>query len=75
LHETLLHELCHAAAWLLDGAHKPPHGNLVELLAFLYFSTYYYSSWRYESHYYYFSINSGAVFRKWADKVEQVLYY
>eukprot|EP01036_Dinobryon_divergens_P022368 gene22368-30617_t len=39
LHETLLHELCHAAAWLLDGAHKPPHG---------------------------------AVFRKWADKVEQV---
>jgi len=23
---TLLHELCHAAAWLLDGERKPPHG-------------------------------------------------
>lgn len=24
--ETLLHELCHAAAWLIDGVRKPPHG-------------------------------------------------
>ena len=27
LHETLLHELCHAAAWLIDGVRKPPHGR------------------------------------------------
>lgn len=27
LRSTLLHELCHAAAWLVDGAHKPPHGK------------------------------------------------
>eukprot|EP00956_Cyclotella_meneghiniana_P038737 scaffold159340_cov23-Cyclotella_meneghiniana.AAC.1 len=26
LRSTLLHELCHAAAWLVDGVHKPPHG-------------------------------------------------
>jgi hypothetical protein len=27
LRSTLLHEMCHAAAWLLDGQHKPPHGK------------------------------------------------
>jgi predicted SprT family Zn-dependent metalloprotease len=26
LERTLAHELCHAAAWLLDGVAKPPHG-------------------------------------------------
>jgi len=26
LRETLLHELCHAAAWVVDGVRKPPHG-------------------------------------------------
>jgi predicted SprT family Zn-dependent metalloprotease len=26
LRETLLHELCHAAAWVVDGSRKPPHG-------------------------------------------------
>mmetsp|Transcript_34092 Transcript_34092/g.80342 ORF Transcript_34092/g.80342 Transcript_34092/m.80342 type:complete len:680 (+) Transcript_34092:17-2056(+) len=26
LESTLLHELCHAAAWLLDGQSRPPHG-------------------------------------------------
>ena len=26
LEATLLHELCHAAAWLLDGQARPPHG-------------------------------------------------
>ena len=26
LRQTLCHELCHAAAWLLDGSNKPPHG-------------------------------------------------
>ena len=26
LQNTLLHEMCHAAAWLLDGQKKPPHG-------------------------------------------------
>lgn len=23
---TLLHEMCHAAAWVIDGVSKPPHG-------------------------------------------------
>lgn len=27
LQQTLLHELCHAAAWLVDGISKPPHGS------------------------------------------------
>jgi len=27
LRATLLHELCHAAAWLLDHKAKPPHGE------------------------------------------------
>ena len=27
LRSTLLHEMCHAAAWLCDGVHKPPHGK------------------------------------------------
>ncbi|KAL7549310.1 hypothetical protein ACHAWF_013162 [Thalassiosira exigua] len=27
LRETLLHEMCHAAQWLVDGTHKPPHGR------------------------------------------------
>jgi predicted SprT family Zn-dependent metalloprotease len=26
LRETLLHEMCHAAAWCLDGVSRPPHG-------------------------------------------------
>lgn len=26
LRSTLLHEMCHAAAWLVDGTAKPPHG-------------------------------------------------
>jgi predicted SprT family Zn-dependent metalloprotease len=26
LQNTLLHEMCHAAAWLLDAQKKPPHG-------------------------------------------------
>ncbi|CAN0437826.1 unnamed protein product, partial [Discosporangium mesarthrocarpum] len=25
--KTLLHELCHAAAWVVDHASKPPHGE------------------------------------------------
>lgn len=24
--QTLLHELCHVAAWLIDGELRPPHG-------------------------------------------------
>ena len=27
LRSTLLHEMCHAAAWLVDGVAKPPHGR------------------------------------------------
>lgn len=27
LRSTLLHELCHAAAWLVDDVSKPPHGK------------------------------------------------
>ena len=27
LKATLLHELCHAAAWIIDGVRKPPHGK------------------------------------------------
>ena len=27
LRSTLLHEMCHAAQWLIDGQHKPPHGK------------------------------------------------
>ena len=27
LRSTLLHEMCHAAAWMVDGVHKPPHGK------------------------------------------------
>jgi len=26
LRSTLLHEMCHAVAWLVDGIHHPPHG-------------------------------------------------
>ena len=26
LRDTLAHEMCHAAQWLLDGSAKPPHG-------------------------------------------------
>ena len=25
---TLAHEMCHAAAWVLDGVAKPPHGDV-----------------------------------------------
>ena len=28
LEATLLHEMCHAAAWLLDKCAKPPHGSV-----------------------------------------------
>jgi len=28
LRSTLLHEMCHAAQWLVDGCHKPPHGHV-----------------------------------------------
>mmetsp|Transcript_33469 Transcript_33469/g.98632 ORF Transcript_33469/g.98632 Transcript_33469/m.98632 type:complete len:234 (+) Transcript_33469:827-1528(+) len=28
LQATMLHEMCHAAAWLVDGVHKPPHGKV-----------------------------------------------
>jgi len=27
LRQTLCHEMCHAAAWLLEGSNKPPHGE------------------------------------------------
>jgi predicted SprT family Zn-dependent metalloprotease len=27
LKATLLHEMCHVAAWIIDGARKPPHGK------------------------------------------------
>ena len=27
LRKTLAHELCHAAAWLIDGCNRPPHGR------------------------------------------------
>jgi hypothetical protein len=27
LRSTLLHEMCHAAAWIIDGVHNPPHGK------------------------------------------------
>ena len=27
LRATLMHEMCHAAQWLIDGVHKPPHGT------------------------------------------------
>ena len=27
LRSTVLHEMCHAAAWLVDGVAKPPHGT------------------------------------------------
>jgi predicted SprT family Zn-dependent metalloprotease len=27
LQSTLMHEMCHAAAWLVDNVHKPPHGK------------------------------------------------
>ena len=28
LQSTLMHEMCHAAAWLVDNVHKPPHGKI-----------------------------------------------
>lgn len=28
LESTLAHELCHAAAWIIDGVHTPPHGHV-----------------------------------------------
>ena len=27
LRNTLVHELCHVAAWLVDHVNKPPHGK------------------------------------------------
>jgi hypothetical protein len=35
LRKTLLHELCHAAAWLLDFTAKPPHGTVFKRWATL----------------------------------------
>jgi len=35
LRSTLLHEMCHAAAWLVDGVHKPPHGSVFKKWASL----------------------------------------
>ncbi len=29
LRKTLAHEMCHAAAWLIDGCNRPPHGRIV----------------------------------------------
>lgn len=31
LRNTLAHELCHIAAWVLSGEIKPPHGNAFKL--------------------------------------------
>ena len=28
LRRTLVHELCHVAAWLIDHTSKPPHGSV-----------------------------------------------
>jgi predicted SprT family Zn-dependent metalloprotease len=28
---TLMHELCHAAAWIIDGSSKPPHGKVFRM--------------------------------------------
>jgi hypothetical protein len=28
LAQTLLHELCHAAAWVVDHSNRPPHGPI-----------------------------------------------
>ena len=30
LRKTLLHELCHVAAWTIDGVRKPPHGPVFQ---------------------------------------------
>ena len=30
LRETMAHEMCHAAQWVLDGADKPPHGPVFQ---------------------------------------------
>lgn len=27
LRNTLVHEMCHAASWLVNKVNKPPHGN------------------------------------------------
>ena len=27
LKSTLLHEMCHASTWIIDGVRKPPHGK------------------------------------------------
>ena len=35
LEATLLHEMCHAAAWLLDRCAKPPHGSVFKKWASL----------------------------------------
>ena len=32
LKATLLHELCHAAAWLIDGVNNPPHGKAFKFM-------------------------------------------
>lgn len=33
LESTLAHELCHAAAWIIDGVAKPPHGRVFKAWA------------------------------------------
>ena len=35
LRATLLHEMCHAAQWLVDGEHRPPHGRCFKKWAVL----------------------------------------
>lgn len=34
LRRTLVHEMCHAAAWLVDHVAKPPHGPVRGLFSF-----------------------------------------
>jgi predicted SprT family Zn-dependent metalloprotease len=40
LEATLLHEMCHAAAWLVDHVAKPPHGDVFKKWAKLAMQTY-----------------------------------
>ena len=40
LEATLLHEMCHAAAWLVDHVAKPPHGDVFKKWAKMAMQTY-----------------------------------
>ena len=40
LEATLLHEMCHASAWLVDHVAKPPHGDVFKKWAKLAMQTY-----------------------------------